>query len=449
MGSTTVTENKMPEFQEAFLSGTVIPQAQKMLATPFTPYEGQRAAEMTPLQQQVLQKFGALDTGGQQFGQAAQTYGDLASFGAPQAEAARVGPAMGIRSVGQVGDVQAGQLSGTDIGSYMSPYTEQVTNAALRQLGGAQDIALNQMGAEATRAGAFGGSRHGVAEAETRKAYGQQVADLIAQQQQQAFLNAQQAAQFDIGQRASSDALNQQAAEAAAAREQAARSGNVAAANQFAMQQAQYEQAANLANQQAALSAAGIRAGGAAGLGATAGQALESQLAGLQAQTGAGELERAIKQAELDMAYQNYLAQQQYPLTQFGVLTGAAGAIPAGYGTTSQTQGGVGYALQAIGAAGKGIGAMMNPAGAAAGGGGLMSDARLKDDVTKVGEINGVNLYRWKWNDEAKQLGADGHPETGVMAQEIEATHPQHVHIGADGYRRVNYVGLFNELEVA
>lgn len=358
MGSTTTTEQKMPEFQQKFLEETIIPEAKNILATPFTPYTGERAAGMTPLQQQALQGYQGLGSGADQYALAAQTYGDLASFGAPQVGAANVGQAAQATGVGQVGGVQAGQLSGTDIGSYMSPYTEEVTNAALRQLGGAQDIALNQLGAEATRAGAFGGSRHGVAEAETRKAYGQQAADIITQQQQQAFQNAQQAAQFDIGQRASADALNQQAAEAAAAREQAVRTGNVAAANQFALQQSQYEQAANMANQQAALSAAGVRAGGAAGLGSTAGQALEAQLSQLGAQTTAGELARSIEQAGLDMAYQNYLAQQQYPLTQFGVLTGAAGAIPAGYGTTTESSSGLGNTLGALGAFGKGLGSM-------------------------------------------------------------------------------------------
>lgn len=457
MGSTQTEEKKMPEFQQKFLEETVIPFAKDYLATPYEAYTGERVAGMTPLQQQAMTGYGGISTGREQFAKAADVYGGLSTFGAPQVGAANVGQAAQATGVGQVGGVQAGQLRGTDIGSYMSPYTEQVTNAALRQLGGAQDIALNQMGAEATRAGAFGGSRHGVAEAETRKAYGQQAADIITQQQQQAFQNAQQAAQFDIGQRASADALNQQAAEAAAAREQAVRTGNVAAANQFALQQSQFQQAANMANQQAELAAASVRAGGAAGLGSTAGQALQSELTGLGAQMTAGEAARGLDQASLDAMYQDYLAQQQYPLTQFGVLTGAAGAVPAGYGTTTQTTSGFGPALGAIGSLGMaaaGMGAFGPAAQGAIGGMKFnpfsgFSDARLKDDVTKVGEINGVNLYRWKWNNEAKQIGAKGAPEFGVMAQEVEATHPQHVHIGADGYRRVNYVGLFSELEVA
>jgi hypothetical protein len=300
-------------------------------------------------------------------------------------------------------------------------------------------MALGQQAAAAQRAGAFGGSRHGVAEAETRKAYGQQAADLVTKQLQQAFGQAQGAAQFDIGQRAQAQALNQQAAEAAAAREQAARSGNMAAANQFAVQQAQLEQQAGLANQQAALSAAGVRAQGAAGFGTTAGQRLQSQLSGLQAQLAAGEAARGLEQARLDVPYQDYVAGMQYPLTQFGVLTGAAGAIPSGYGTTTSTSqtGGLGPVLGAIGAAGQGLGAM----------GLTFSDAALKDNIQKVGNVNDINLYRWEWNDIAKAIGADKYPATGVIAQEVEAKYPQHVARDVTGFRLVDYAGLYSELE--
>ena len=97
---------------------------------------------------------------------------------------------------------------------------------------------------------------------------------------------------------------------------------------------------------------------GAAGLGSIAGQQLQSELAGLGAQTAAGEAQRALSQAELDAVFQDFLAQQGYPLTQFGVLTGTAGAIPAGYGTTTTRTGGLGPALGALGSLGMGFGAM-------------------------------------------------------------------------------------------
>ena len=315
MGTKKTTTQEMPAFQQEFLEGTVIPFAQDFLAQDFQPYTGERVAGMTPLQQQAMTGYGALSMGQPLYGQAAQAYGQMAQMDAPTMQAA------------QIGDV--GSIAEPDIGAYMSPYTEAVIESGLRDLGGAQEMALAKQGAQATAARAFGGSRQGIAEAETRKAYGQQAADLIARERAKAFDQAQRAAQFDI--------TGQQ---------------------QRALQQASLEQQAGLAGQQAALDAARLRGAGAAGLGAIAGQQLQTQLAGLGAQTAAGEAQRALQQAQLDVPYQDYLAAMQYPLTQFGVLTGAAGAIPEGYGTTVQRTGGLGPALGTLGSLGMGLGAL-------------------------------------------------------------------------------------------
>ena len=80
----------------------------------------------------------------------------------------------------------------------------------------------------------------------------------------------------------------------------------------------------------------GLRTGAAgqlAGLGMTG---LGAQTDILGRQMGAGEVERALEQARLDVPYEDYLAAMQYPLTQFGVLTGAGQAFPAGLGTKSE-----------------------------------------------------------------------------------------------------------------
>jgi len=70
---------------------------------------------------------------------------------------------------------------------------------------------------------------------------------------------------------------------------------------------------------------------------------LGAGITGLGAQTdilgkqlAAGGLDRGIAQAGLDAEYQEFLRQYADPLRKFGVLTGAAGAIPAGYGTTTE-----------------------------------------------------------------------------------------------------------------
>lgn len=80
----------------------------------------------------------------------------------------------------------------------------------------------------------------------------------------------------------------------------------------------------------------GLRTGAAgqlAGLGMTG---LGAEVDILGRQMGAGEAERALEQARLDVPYEDYLAAMQYPLTQFGVLTGAGQAFPAGIGTARE-----------------------------------------------------------------------------------------------------------------
>jgi len=115
-------------------------------------------------------------------------------------------------------------------------------------------------------------------------------------------------------------------------------------------------------------------AGALAGTGMTG---LQAQQAILGAQMGAGEAERAISQADLDAAYQSYLMAQQYPLQQFGVLSGAAGAFPAGLGTITQKTGGLGPALSAAGSLAMGLGPMGAGLIGGAGGAGMLGSSAL------------------------------------------------------------------------
>jgi hypothetical protein len=115
-------------------------------------------------------------------------------------------------------------------------------------------------------------------------------------------------------------------------------------------------------------------AGALAGTGMTG---LQAQQSILGAQMGAGEAERALSQADLDAAYQSYLMEQQYPLQQFGVLSGAAGAFPAGIGTTTQKTGGLGPALSAAGSLAMGLGPMGAGLIGGAGGAGMLGSSSL------------------------------------------------------------------------
>ena len=60
--------------------------------------------------------------------------------------------------------------------------------------------------------------------------------------------------------------------------------------------------------------------------------------AGAAGMMGVGSAETALSAANLDAAYQEFMREQQNPYQQLSALSGGAGAIPGGYGTTTETQ---------------------------------------------------------------------------------------------------------------
>lgn len=90
-------------------------------------------------------------------------------------------------------------MQGPNVGQFMNPYTSMVTGQTLSDLERQRQMAMNTTGAQATRAGAFGGSRHGVAEALTNEAFARQGAQTFGNLQQQGFNTALGAAQAQQG----------------------------------------------------------------------------------------------------------------------------------------------------------------------------------------------------------------------------------------------------------
>ena len=74
-----------------------------------------------------------------------------------------------------------------------------------------------------------------------------------------------------------------------------------------------------------------------------------------------------------------------------------------------------------------------------------MSDARLKTNIKHLGKENGHNVYSWDWNEDGKRIADPKQPTVGVMAQELQETHPHLVELGPDGFLRVDYGGLAAE----
>ena len=72
----------------------------------------------------------------------------------------------------------AGQaFANPNVNQFMNPYQQQVVDATIRDVGNAAQMGLNNIGAQAQRSGAYGGSRQGVMEAEALKGFNQQAKD--------------------------------------------------------------------------------------------------------------------------------------------------------------------------------------------------------------------------------------------------------------------------------
>ena len=88
------------------------------------------------------------------------------------------------------------------------------------------------------------------------------------------------------------------------------------------------------------------------------------------------------------------------------------------------------------GGGGSGIWGAIGSIGAAI----ISSDDRLKENIKHFSTLpSGIKMYTWEWNEEAKRIGADKTTPMGVIAQEIQKTHPEAVLKDEHGYLMVNY----------
>jgi hypothetical protein len=88
---------------------------------------------------------------------------------------------------------------GPNIGQFMNPYTSDVIGRTGMDMARQAQMQQNLLGAQASRAGAFGGSRHGVAEGTMMGDYGRAFGDIASQQRMQGFNTALGAAQSQQG----------------------------------------------------------------------------------------------------------------------------------------------------------------------------------------------------------------------------------------------------------
>jgi len=187
------------------------------------------------------------------------------------------------------------------VGGYMSPYMQNVTDIQKREAARQSGMQGVQQQSQAASAGAFGGSRDAIMRAERERNLSQQMGDIQAQGSQAAFQSAQQ----------------------------------------------QYNQ--NLQNQ---LAGYGQAMQGANQLASLGGQQLQAQqgIYGLQNQYGAQQ--QALEQSKLNQAMQDYANAQQYPMMQLGSLSNMLRGLPMQATSTQQYQAQPNMLTQGIGAAG-------------------------------------------------------------------------------------------------
>lgn len=83
------------------------------------------------------------------------------------------------------------------VSQYMNPYTQAVIERTQEDIERQRQMAANRLGAQASAAGAFGGSRQGVAEGVLAGEYGRMGADIAARQRQSGYAQAMQQAMAD------------------------------------------------------------------------------------------------------------------------------------------------------------------------------------------------------------------------------------------------------------
>lgn len=240
------------------------------------PYGGQRVASLTPEQRDLIARmYGNVGSGNAAYDQASGMYNGLVGFNS--------------------GQITPQTMAGTNLQPYMSPYTQQIIDPAMKLMEQSRQQAIGQIAGNANQAHAFGGSRQGIAEGVTNSQSELQKGQFGADLYNKNFLNAQQMATGDI------------------TRDVAAQQSNMGARQWDAGFQG------NLAGQ----------------ITNNADKRQQNFLQGITAAMGGQQVLQSQQQAELDAAKKYYEEQRQQPLDVLGIRQNALSKSI--YGTGSQS----------------------------------------------------------------------------------------------------------------
>ena len=271
--STTYTSN-LPEYAQPYFERGM-ERAESLSQEGYVPYTAQRLEGYSPQQQQLFQQTYGLQRPGQ-FGDATTLAGSsgLGSLGlAGQAAGA------GQQYISDVTNPNAMQ-------SYMSPYQQNVTDIAKTQAVREAQMAQQAQNLGAARQGTYGGARQTLAQAEREKNLLSNLSNIQARGSQDAYDRAIQSRQF----------------------------GSTLGLQGF----------------QTALTGAGQ-------LGQLGKDVQATDLSRLQAQQAVAGSEQTQRQKALDMAYQDFLAQREFPYRQLEFYNAMLRGLPVKADTTSSS----------------------------------------------------------------------------------------------------------------
>jgi hypothetical protein len=273
--SQTVSNTSIPEYARPYVE-KMLGQTEALTdinQNPYQTYGGQRIADFNPTQQKAFENVQNMQIA-PQLGQATGLAG-ISGLGS-------IGTA---GQMGQVGQQYANQATNPYAQqAYMSPYIQNALQPQLQEMQRQYAITGQQEQGRATGAGAFGGTRQALMQAENERNKNMAMNAAIGSGYQNAFQAAQQAQQFGAG--------------------------------------------LGLQGLQGQLQGYG-QAGQAAGTLGQLGQTQYGQQMGInQAQQQVGAIQQAQAQQGLDTAYQDFLKQKNYPYQQLAFMSDMTRGIP-------------------------------------------------------------------------------------------------------------------------
>lgn len=367
--TSTVTQSNLPEYAKPYYT-QLLERGMYESTRPYEAYPGQRLAQFSPLQGQAMQGIAGLQAP-KQTGLATELATTVGLQPTNQGSSIAAGfnptPVQTNYQAGQFdpgytagginADFQAGSV--TDPGmlqKYMNPYQQLVTDIQKREATRAAAQQTPQIQAQATMSGAGGGTREALLMAENERNLMQQLNDIQATGDQNAYNQALQAfeadrgarlqqAQFGLDRYNAGETARQRAAQMgldAQAQEEAARQ----AMEKFSLDTQQFN--TETQRQRAMLGLAGLesdQAGlaqrlGAAELLGNLGQTQQGlDLERLQAMLNVGNQQQGLAQQSLNMGYEDFLRQQAFGKEQLAYLSALLQGTPIQPGSTTTAYG--------------------------------------------------------------------------------------------------------------